>query len=138
MSTNSGFGGIHGAVLGLAARCLGNRSWSQAVKPQTDAEVLRASVFATGHGSTTQFDLNLRRQERLLLKAIVEYLGTASEFTGELVGVWFECLFDFYFIAEPEITLVLSPVVTVPRHDERSSRFVGMWSSSLHHPHLFT
>jgi nuclear pore complex protein Nup205 len=107
MSTNSGFGGIHGAVLGLAARCLGNRSWSQAVKPQTDAEVLRASVFASGHGSTTQFDLNLRRQERLLLKAIVEYLGTASEFT------------------EPEITLVLSPVVTVPRHDERSSRFVA-------------
>ncbi|KAG2143441.1 nucleoporin Nup186/Nup192/Nup205 [Suillus bovinus] len=107
MSTNSGFGGIHGAVLGLAARCLGNRSWSQAVKPRTDAEVLRASLFASGHGSTTQFDLSLRRQERLLLKAIVEYLGTASEFT------------------EPEITLVLSPVVTVPRHDERSSRFVA-------------
>ncbi|KAG1816317.1 nucleoporin Nup186/Nup192/Nup205 [Suillus subaureus] len=107
MSTNSGFGGIHGAVLGLAARCLGNRSWSQAIKPQTDAEVLRASVFASGQGSTSQFDLSLRRQERLLLKAIVEYLGTASEFT------------------EPEITLVLSPVVTVPRHDERSSRFVA-------------
>ncbi|OJA08231.1 hypothetical protein AZE42_08910 [Rhizopogon vesiculosus] len=107
MSANSGFGGIHGAVLGLAARCLGNRYWSQAVKPQTDAEVLRASVFAPGHGSTSQFDLNLRRQGRLLLKAVVEYLGTASEFT------------------EPEITLVLSPVVTVPRHDERSSRFVA-------------
>ncbi|KAG1728877.1 nucleoporin Nup186/Nup192/Nup205, partial [Suillus paluster] len=107
MSTNSGFGGIHSAVLGLAARCLGNRSWNQAVKPQTDTEVSQASVFAPGHGSTTQFDLSLRRQERLLLKAIVEYLGTASEFT------------------EPEITLVLSPVVTVPRHDERSSRFVA-------------
>ncbi|KAG0707241.1 nucleoporin Nup186/Nup192/Nup205 [Suillus ampliporus] len=107
MTTNSVFGGIHGAVLGLAARCLGNRNWSQAVKPQTDAEVLQASVFSPGHGSATQFDLGLRRQERLLLKAIVEYLGTASEFT------------------EPEITLVLSPVVTVPRHDERSSRFVA-------------
>jgi nuclear pore complex protein Nup205 len=95
MSTNSGFGGIHGAVLGLAARCLGNRSWSQAVKPQTDAEVLRASVFASGHGSTTQFDLNLRRQERLLLKAIVEYLGTASEFTGELVDVWLSACLIF-------------------------------------------
>lgn len=98
MSTNSGFGGIHGAVLGLAARCLGNRSWSQAVKPQTDAEVLRASVFASGHGSTTQFDLSLRRQERLLLKAIVEYLGTASEFTGKSVDVWFERLIDFHLL----------------------------------------
>ncbi|KAG2127910.1 uncharacterized protein EDB93DRAFT_1256835 [Suillus bovinus] len=79
MSTNSGFSGIHGAVLGLAARCLGNRSWSQAVKPQTDAEVLRASLFASEHGSTTQFDPSLRRQERLLLKALVEYLDIAQK-----------------------------------------------------------
>lgn len=88
MSANSGFGGIHEAVLGLAARCLGNRNWSQAVKPQTDAEALRASVFAPGHGSTSQFDLNLRRQRRLLLKAVVEYLGSASEFTGELIAAF--------------------------------------------------
>jgi nuclear pore complex protein Nup205 len=85
MSTNTGFGGIHGAVLGLAARCLGNRNWSQAVKPQTDAEGLQAGVFAPGHGSTSQFELNLSRQGRLLFKAIVEYLGTASEFTGKLL-----------------------------------------------------
>ncbi|KAG2127241.1 hypothetical protein DEU56DRAFT_742492, partial [Suillus clintonianus] len=56
--------------------------------------------------STTQFDLNLRRQERLLLKAIVEYL-------------------ELLVNSRPEITLVLSSVVTVPRHDERSSRFVA-------------
>jgi len=123
MSANSGFGGIHAAVLGLAARCLGNQNWSQAVKPQTNAEVLQASVFAPGHGSATQFDLNVRRQARLLLKAVVEYLGTASEFTGEMVVALLERLLIYY--AEPEITLVLSPVVTVPRHDERMSRFVG-------------
>lgn len=128
MSTNSGFGGIHGAVLGLAARCLGNRNWSQAVKPQTNAEVLQASVFAPGHGPATQFDLNLTRQSRLLVKAVVEYLGTACEFTGKLVGYFASSLLIFY--VEPEITLVLSPVVTVPRHDERPSRFVGKQHSS--------
>jgi hypothetical protein len=39
----------------------------------------------------------LRRQEWLLLKAIVEYLGTASEFTGKLVDVQFGRPSDFLF-----------------------------------------
>ncbi|KAH7924355.1 hypothetical protein BV22DRAFT_1035258 [Leucogyrophana mollusca] len=107
LSVNSGFGGIHGAILSLAARCLGNGQWRQSVKPQSDAEILQASVLAPGHNSETRFDVDVRQQERLLRKAIIEYLGAASEFT------------------EPEITLVLSPVIAVPRHDERSSRFVA-------------
>ncbi|KIJ60466.1 hypothetical protein HYDPIDRAFT_98637 [Hydnomerulius pinastri MD-312] len=107
MTMNTGFGGIHGAILGLAARCLGNGQWSQSVKPQNDSEILQASVFAPGHQSETKFDVNVRRQELLLRKAVIEYLGAASDFT------------------EPEITLVLSPVLSVPRHDERSSRFIA-------------
>ncbi|KAI5985097.1 nucleoporin Nup186/Nup192/Nup205 [Pisolithus albus] len=105
-SMNTGFGGIHGAILGLAARCLGNESWSTFVKPQTDTEVLHASVLAPGQ-SESRFDATVRHKLLLLRGAIVEYLGAACDFT------------------EPEITLVLSPVLSAPRHDERSSRFVA-------------
>jgi len=104
---NTGFGGVHGAILGLAARCLGNGRWSQCVRPQTDSEIALASVFAPGHHSETKFDVHVRRQERLLRKAVIAYLGTASDFT------------------EPEITLVLSPVLSVPRHDERPPRVIA-------------
>lgn len=103
---NTGFGGIHGAILGLAARCLGNENWSAFVKPQTDTEVLHASVLAPGR-SESRFDATVRHKLLLLRGAVIEYLGAASDFT------------------EPEITLVLSPVLSAPRHDERSSRFVA-------------
>ncbi|KAI6135337.1 nucleoporin Nup186/Nup192/Nup205 [Pisolithus thermaeus] len=105
-SMNTGFGGIHGAILGLAARCLGNEDWSAFVKPQTDTEVLHASVLAPGQ-SESRFDATVRHKLLLLRGAIIEYLGAACDFT------------------EPEITLVLSPVLSAPRHDERSSRFVA-------------
>lgn len=104
---NTGFGGIHGAILGLAARCLGYGQWSQSVRPQTDSEIALAGLFAPGHQSETKFDVQVRRQELLLRKAVIEYLGTASDFT------------------EPEITLVFSPVLSVPRHDERPPRVMG-------------
>ncbi|KAG9311043.1 hypothetical protein JVU11DRAFT_8941 [Chiua virens] len=90
LTMNTGFGGIHGAVLGLAAR-----------------EIALASVYAPGDQSETKFDVQVRRQELLLRKAVIEYLGTASDFT------------------EPEMTLVLSPVLSVPRHDERPSRVIA-------------
>jgi nuclear pore complex protein Nup205 len=77
------------------------------VRPQTDSEIALASVFAPGHPSETKFDVHVRRQELLLRKAVIEYLGTASDFT------------------EPEMTMVLSPVLSAPRHDERSSRLTG-------------
>ncbi|KAF8130340.1 nucleoporin Nup186/Nup192/Nup205 [Boletus edulis] len=107
LTMNTGFGGIHGAILGLAARCLGNGRCSQSVRPQTDSEIALASVFAPGHQSETKFDVLVRRQELLLRKSVIEYLGTASDFT------------------EPEMTLVLSPVLSVPRQDERPPRVIA-------------
>lgn len=79
---NTGFGGIHGAILGLAARCLGDESWSQFVKPQTEGENLQASVLVPGDGSRSKFDVCIRREMLLLHNAIIEYLGAASDFTG--------------------------------------------------------
>lgn len=38
----------------------------------------------SGHGTETKFDLNVQHKERLIRKAMVAYLGAASEFTGEL------------------------------------------------------
>ena len=99
ISTNSGFGGIHGTILNLATRCLSSGRWTRSVKPQTDAEVLDASVYASGkfsslhfsqrknnqisgYGTDTKFDISVRQKERLLRKAIITYIGTASQFTG--------------------------------------------------------
>ncbi|KAF8123906.1 hypothetical protein EV363DRAFT_1545999, partial [Boletus edulis] len=108
LTMNTGFGGIHGAILGLAARCLGNGRCSQSVRPQTDSEIALASMFPPGHQSETKFDVLVRRQELLLRKAVIEYLGTtASDFT------------------EPEMKLVLSPVLSVPRQDERPPRAIA-------------
>jgi len=104
-SGNSGYGGIHAAMLSLAARCVGSNQWSHKVRPQTDSEKLDASSRVPGPGGACRFDLTLQRKEQLLGKALISYLGAASEFT------------------EPEITLVLSPVITIPRQD-RATRFI--------------
>jgi hypothetical protein len=48
VSINSGFGGIHGAILTLVAKCLGSGRWIDDVRPQTDAELVDASVYAAG------------------------------------------------------------------------------------------
>ncbi|KAI0270638.1 nucleoporin Nup186/Nup192/Nup205 [Gloeopeniophorella convolvens] len=106
-SGNSGYGGVHTAILSLAARCFGSSQWSQKVRPQTETERLEASSTAPGYGGVTKFDLILQRKEQSLRKALIVYLGTASEFT------------------EPEITLVLSPVTTMPRHEDKASRFIA-------------
>ncbi|KAJ7279033.1 hypothetical protein C8J57DRAFT_1434189 [Mycena rebaudengoi] len=102
LSPHSGFGAIHSAILSLSTKCLGNGRWLAGIKPQTDAEVLSAS-----YGADTKFDVSVRQKERLLRKCIIEYIGAASEFT------------------EPDITPVLSPIITTPRHDERGSHFLG-------------
>lgn len=46
--SHSGFGGIHGAVLALVAKCLGSGRWIDDVRPQTDAELVDASVYGAG------------------------------------------------------------------------------------------
>ncbi|KAJ7145837.1 nucleoporin Nup186/Nup192/Nup205 [Mycena epipterygia] len=107
LSPHSGFGAIHAAVLALATKSLGTGRWLAGVSPQTDAEMLSASVFALGYGSDTKFDVSKRKKERMMRKSVVEYIGAASEFT------------------EPDITPVLSPITTTPRHDERGSHFLA-------------
>ncbi|KAF7345118.1 hypothetical protein MVEN_01675900 [Mycena venus] len=107
LSPHSGFGAIHAAVLALATKSLGSGRWLAAVQPQTDAEMLSASVFALGYGSDTKFDVNKRQKERMMRKSVIEYIGAASEFI------------------EPDITPVLSPITTTPRHDERGSHFLA-------------
>jgi len=90
----------------LATRCLSSGRWTQSVTPQTDAEILDATVYVSGYGTDTKFDINVRQKERMLRKAIITYVGAASEFT------------------EPDITLVLSPVTTT-RQEERGSQFLA-------------
>ncbi|KAF8064189.1 nucleoporin Nup186/Nup192/Nup205 [Lyophyllum atratum] len=102
LSTNSGFGTIHAAILGLATRCLGSGRCFGHIVPQSDAEMQWAKGYAFGYGSQTEFDVRIRERERLLRKSIITYIGAASDFT------------------EPEITLVLSPITTQPRHDEQA------------------
>ena len=79
---NTGFGGVHGAMLGLAARCLGREHWGRFIKPQTNSQVLDAGVFAPGLSSGTKFDAAVRHKVLLLRRAVIEYLGAASDFTG--------------------------------------------------------
>ncbi|KAF5381906.1 hypothetical protein D9757_007577 [Collybiopsis confluens] len=106
-SVHSGFGAINAAILGLSTKCLGRGTWMEIVKPHTDAEILHASVLASGYGSHTKFDLEVRKKERLLRNALVSYAGATSDFT------------------EPEINLVLSPVHVASRYSERSSHFLA-------------
>ena len=47
-SGTSGYGGIHAAILSLAARCFGTTGWLQNVCPQTDSEKLDANSTAPG------------------------------------------------------------------------------------------
>ncbi|KAJ3843324.1 nucleoporin Nup186/Nup192/Nup205 [Lentinula raphanica] len=96
-STHSGFGAINAAILGLSTKCLGSGTWTDAIKPVTDGEVLHASVVAP----------EVRRKEQLLRKALITYAGATSEFT------------------EPELNLVFSPVYVASRYDERSSHFLA-------------
>ncbi|KAH9976638.1 nucleoporin Nup186/Nup192/Nup205 [Lactifluus volemus] len=108
-SGNSGYGGVHTAILSLAARCLGTSQWwSRKVRPQTESERLDADRPAPGHAGLGTFDVNLQRKDQLLGKSLIAYLGAASEFT------------------EPEITIVLSPIITIPRSEDRAtSRFIA-------------
>ncbi|KAH9929472.1 nucleoporin Nup186/Nup192/Nup205 [Fomitopsis serialis] len=104
--SSSGFGGIHAAISGLATRCLGNGHWSEAVRPQSDAELVDAGITGSAYGTETRFRFAVHDRERLLRRALTAYLGAASEFT------------------EPDITLVFSPIVTTPK-EERTSRFLA-------------
>jgi nuclear pore complex protein Nup205 len=48
LSPNSGFGAIHAVILSLSTRCLGHGNLLESVRPQSDAEALDATTFASG------------------------------------------------------------------------------------------
>ncbi|KAI0830134.1 nucleoporin Nup186/Nup192/Nup205 [Trametes gibbosa] len=105
--SNSGFGTLHGAILGLAARCLGDRHWTESVKPQTDAELADARVQSLAYGPESRFRVNVHLKDELLKNTVVSYLGVASDFT------------------EADFTLVMSPAMTTPKYEERTTRFIA-------------
>ncbi|KAF9445985.1 hypothetical protein P691DRAFT_777187 [Macrolepiota fuliginosa MF-IS2] len=107
LAPNSGFGAIHAAILTLATRSLNREHCFDSVTPQMEAEMQDARTPAFGNPAESRFDLALYAKERLLRKAIISYVGAASDFT------------------EPEITLVLSPITNTTRLDERGSHFVA-------------
>ncbi|KAG6837755.1 hypothetical protein H0H93_001682 [Arthromyces matolae] len=109
LSSNSGFGAVHAAILALAARSLGNRTWFASVLPQTDVEAQWVKEPAFGYGSQTKFEVRAWRREQILRKSIIVYLGCASDFT------------------ENEITLVLSPITTAQmrREDQTISQYLA-------------
>ncbi|KAF8637106.1 hypothetical protein AX17_003010 [Amanita inopinata Kibby_2008] len=108
LSTNTGFGAIHAAVLNLSTRCLAYGRCFGNVVPYTDVEEQDATTPAFGYGTHSKFDLSVAQKEQLVRKGIVEYLGTASDFT------------------EPQINLVLTPVTTSPtRQESRGTTFLA-------------
>ncbi|KAF8622638.1 hypothetical protein AX15_006886 [Amanita polypyramis BW_CC] len=108
LSTNSGFGAIHAAILSLSTRSLAYGQPFKNVSPQTDAEEQNSRIPAFGFATLSRFGLSVSQKERLLRKGVVTYLGTASDFT------------------EPQINLVLTPVTTSPsRQEPRGSNFLA-------------
>ncbi|KZT05221.1 uncharacterized protein LAESUDRAFT_702393 [Laetiporus sulphureus 93-53] len=106
--SNSGFGPIHAAISSLAARCLGNRHWSERITPQTADELENAGTTRPGFGNESQFRVDVHQKDRLLRRALIAYLGAASDST------------------EPDLTVVLSPSINNPRQEERSGRYIAV------------
>ena len=50
-ATNSGFGGIHNAVLAMSSRILGSTKWANAIQPSDESEQNDAGTRA--HGKTS-------------------------------------------------------------------------------------
>ncbi|RPD60781.1 hypothetical protein L227DRAFT_653063 [Lentinus tigrinus ALCF2SS1-6] len=105
--SSSGYGALHGAISSLAAKCLGDRYWNERVKPQTDAELTDAGIQSLEYAPESKFRAAVAVKEELLKSAVISYLGTASDFT------------------EADFTLVLSPSITMPKHEERPTRFIA-------------
>ena len=81
-------------------------------------------LCSLGHGSSRSLHLNLQQKEQMLRKGLIIYLGVASEYTGALsYAIWKDSLLTS--LIEPEITVVLSPLFTTPRHQDKASRFIG-------------
>lgn len=63
----------------------------------------------------------------MLRKALIGYLGATSDFTGMCYpdSDRFFAHDNRSIIVEPEITIVLSPVITIPRIEDRATRLIG-------------
>ena len=59
------------------------------------------------YGPESKFRVNVHLKGELLRNVVISYLGVASDFT------------------EADFTLVISPAITTPRHEERPARFIG-------------
>ncbi|KAI0324921.1 hypothetical protein GY45DRAFT_1331027 [Cubamyces sp. BRFM 1775] len=106
--SNAGFGALHGAISSLAARCLGDKHWTETVKPQTDSELADAGVPSLEYGPESKFRVSVHLKDEQLRNVVISYLGIASDFT------------------EADFTLVLSPAISAPRaHEERHARFIA-------------
>ncbi|RDX43688.1 hypothetical protein OH76DRAFT_1188692 [Lentinus brumalis] len=105
--SSSGYGMLHGAISSLAAKCLGDRYWSERVQPQTDAELADAGIQSLEYAPESKFRAAAALKEELLKNAVISYLGIASDFT------------------EADFTLVMSPSITTPKHEERPTRFIA-------------
>ncbi|KAH8829222.1 hypothetical protein DL96DRAFT_1597215 [Flagelloscypha sp. PMI_526] len=107
MTSTTAFGSIHSAILGLSTKFLSGRRWLSDIIPQTEKEVANASIPALGRPALTVFDESVLKVERHLLNALVQYLGSSSQFT------------------DSDINVVLSPVVSSPRFGDRGSNFLA-------------
>ncbi len=81
-------------------------------------------LCSLGHGGPHSLNPNLQLKEQMLRKALIMYLGVASEYTGALSHSLKQRLAYVSFL-EPEITVVLSPIITTPRQQDRATRFIG-------------
>ncbi|KAI0085599.1 nucleoporin Nup186/Nup192/Nup205 [Irpex rosettiformis] len=103
--STSGYGGVHAAIISLAARTLGKRTWATAVKPSNEDEAFMDSIRDPAHG-VSKFRVKVLHQLIHLRKAVISYMGNTSNFT------------------EHEFTPILSPIVGIPRQDDITSRFI--------------
>lgn len=67
----------------------------------------RLTSMMPEYAPESKFRAAVRIKEELLKNAVISYLGTASDFT------------------ETDFTLVISPAIVTPKHDERPTRFIG-------------
>ena len=73
-------------------------------------QLLIPLTFTSEYAPESKFRAAVAMKEELLKNAVISYLGTASDFT------------------EADFTLVISPSITTPKHEERPTRFIGEFS----------
>ncbi|KAL5524938.1 hypothetical protein ACEPAF_8807 [Sanghuangporus sanghuang] len=111
-ASNSGFGNLHNAILGLSARTLGNPRWTAFVRPSDETEAIESTLPEPGYGTEkTKFDMKVRRAVQDLRRALVRYLSASID------------------LGESELTVVIAP--TLSSRDDRPSSGVAAVIPSL-------